>query len=137
MSVTSLKDIYSTVEQIIKKIPNINTFVSDFDYLNREDTKYTAIVLQQVNATRSDYYLTYNFNLGYVDRLLEDRSNELDIQSAGVLILNKIVDQLNGIEDIDVEATSFNYFTQRFLADCAGAYCNLSVSIPIETCISL
>ena len=87
----TLLQIYNLIKDVSLAQPNINTVVQEFLDLNREDTKYSAIVIQQRDHQQtSDDFITYNFYIGYVDRLLSDKSNNIEIQSTGINILNNI-----------------------------------------------
>ena len=75
--------------------PNVNIFVRNFLDLNREDTVYSAVVLQDRDGMRDRIseqdWNTYTFHLGYVDRLTNDEANRDDIFSTGINIINNIV----------------------------------------------
>ena len=82
--------------------PNVNTVVREFLDLNREDTRYSAVVIQDRDGLRDRIveqdWNTYTFHLGYVDRLTFDESNRDDIFSTGINVINNIID-LIGICD--------------------------------------
>ena len=74
----------------------------------------------------------YGLTLYYVDRLLTDGGNEVDVFSNGVETLKNIIRQLEYLDEIvDVtENPTIRLFTetQRMADSCAGAYCRLTVT---------
>lgn len=105
-------------------IYNINgATVLDYPYLF---TSPTDDITVGENTTR------YGLTLYYVDRLLSDSSNEVDIFSTGVETLKNIIRQLELLDEI-VDVTDepiIRLFTetQRMADSCAGAYCRLSIT---------
>jgi len=130
----TLLQVYDIIREYAGDQPNVHKIVTEFEKLNREDTVYSAVVIQQREHSRHENFMTYNFYLGYVDRLNED-NNEIEIHSTGVNVLNNII---NGIKNdyyaVDITAGNFIVFNERFTADCAGVYCGISISVPIEEC---
>ena len=122
--------------------PNVNTFVRNFLDLNREDTVYSSVVLQDRDGLRDRIseqdWNTYTFHLGYVDRLTFDESNRDDIFSTGINIINNIVASIRSTWFPDVEVNiidRFQTFDQRFTASCAGVYVVLAIQVPISECV--
>ena len=122
--------------------PNVNTFVRNFLDLNREDTVYSSVVLQDRDGLRDRIseqdWNTYTFHLGYVDRLTFDESNRDDIFSTGINIINNIVASIRYTWFPDVEVNiidRFQTFDQRFTASCAGVYVVLAIQVPISECV--
>ena len=122
--------------------PNVNTVVREFIDLNREDTKYSAVVIQDRDGTRDRIveqdYITYTWHLGYVDRLTYDESNRDDIFSTGMNVITNI---MNSIRDsyfpiLEVRIIDrFNTFNQRFTASCAGVYVVLAIDVAVSDCV--
>lgn len=121
--------------------PNVNTVVREFVDLNREDTVYSAVVIQdrdgEYDRIVENGYHTYTWHLGYVDRLTYDESNRDDIFSTGINIINNIVNSIRNTYfptlEIDL-VDKFNTFNQRFTASCAGVYVVLSVNVQVSDC---
>ena len=68
-----------------------------------------------------------------VDRLKNDRSNQIEIQSVGIQTLDNIIRTL---EDMGIYAEtgySFQVFNQRFVDECAGVMCRVSLSVPLNS----
>ena len=124
-----------TIEEVAKGIPNVHTVVSAFEDLNREDTVYSAVIIQQQSHTHNDDWMQYNFYIGYADRLVEDGSNELSVQSTAMNTIHSIVRALRNIlSTAEISYSNTNVFTQRFTALCAGAYETVSIILPISEC---
>lgn len=122
--------------------PNVNSVVREFLDLNREDAKYSAVVIQDRDGSRDRIveqdYVTYTWHLGYVDRLTYDESNRDDIISTGINIINNIVNTIrnNWFPELEVSIVDrINTFDQRFTAQCAGVYVVLAVNAQVSDCI--
>lgn len=134
----TLFETYKAIETVANRHPNVNSVVDDFDKLNVETAKYSAIVIQEDIHSRTDDWMTYNFILGYVDRMVDWRGDDVEIHSVAVSALNTIIDTLKKSNQfVDVTSTNYNIFTKRFDAMCAGAYCSLSLTVPISSCTEL
>lgn len=129
----TLLQIINTIKKIALDQPNIHSCVDEFLDLNDVSAKYSAVILQQQTHRRNNDFIQFNFYLGYSDRLNEDKSNEIEIQSTGIQVINSIVSKL---EDLGFDTTmgSYNVFTERFLAETAGVYTELIISIPVGEC---
>ena len=122
--------------------PNVNSVVREFLDLNREDAKYSAVVIQDRDGSRDRIveqdYVTYTWHLGYVDRLTYDESNRDDIISTGINIINNIVNTIRytWFPELEVSIVDrINTFDQRFTAQCAGVYVVLAVNAQVSDCI--
>ena len=122
--------------------PNVNSVVREFLDLNREDAKYSAVVIQDRDGSRDRIveqdYVTYTWHLGYVDRLTYDESNRDDIISTGINIINNIVNTIRNTWFPELEVSiidRFSTFNQRFTAQCAGVYVVLAVNAQVSDCV--
>ena len=84
-----------------------------------------------------DNYTTYQLSLFYIDRLLEDNSNGVDIHSAAVEVLKQIIRKIqksDGVIGISDEY-SINLFTEteKFKDRCNGAYATVEISVVNDT----
>ena len=134
--------ILNTIKDIALAQPNVNSVVREFLDLNREDAKYSAIVIQDRDGSRDRIveqdYVTYTWHLGYVDRLTYDESNRDDIISTGINIINNIVNTIRNTWFPELEVSivdRINTFDQRFTAQCAGVYVVLAVNAQVSDCI--
>lgn len=132
----TLLETVKLIEYIASRQPNINTVVETDDIyeLNTDNyqVRYSAFCLQQQrHVSNIEGFTTFNFNAYYVDRLTEDKSNKIEIQSTGITLLQNIINILNDrIWISDVTVSEFVTFTERFTAECAGVYCTISVTVP-------
>lgn len=128
--------IYQLVEEA-RKEPNLRTFLfHDVYRLNHlPDIRYGALVVETESGQVStpDNFFRFNMILYYVDRLTINKDNMLDAQSTGIDVLHDILVKLP--EEIDVLTSTYRVFDQKFKDDCAGAYVNVTLQVPINyTC---
>ena len=131
-----LLELIETIEDIASNQPNVNQIIRDDIYsLNTlQDIQYSVFCSTQQQHQEDGDFITYNFTLFYVDRLLSDKSNQTEIQSTGISILSNILHRL-GNYDIEVGSHLYQVFHQRFNDECAGVYVNVGLTVPIEyTC---
>lgn len=131
-----IKDLILNVKLLCEQVPNVHTFVcNNITELNAmQNVKYSAMVLTQSQHTQTDEYRNYNFWLFYVDRLTDDKSNEIDIQTAAVEALSSVLQSLSESVYGDISNITYNTFTQKFESLCAGAYATFSVQLPLQLC---
>lgn len=133
----TLKDIYDIVEKFCEKYPNIHRFVDDFEKVNAEDNKYSTVILQQTEhqLQNNSTNITYNFYLGYCDRLTDDYSNKLDVHSTGIDFIYSLRNYLDEVFEINsVEVYTIRTGVQKFIADAGIVYCNIAINVPLSTC---
>lgn len=106
-----------------------------------DDAHYGVVAIIQREHSVSDNIATYRFQLAYIDRLTEDKGNEVDIQSEGVMAISNIVNAL--VEDnADIEMNgdmSFSVFNERFKDECGGVLADVAflTSSPMGICNEL
>ena len=134
----SLFEIKKLIERIADKQPNIHTIIKSGDIYELNtlgDVQYSAFCLTQQPHTEEDGFRTYNFYFFYVDRLLSNGKNKIAVQSTAIEVLSNIINTLKEEEDLDItNMITYNTFTQRFSSECAGAYCYVSITVPISLC---
>jgi len=79
----------------------------------------------------SSFY-TYRFTFFYIDRLTENKSNELEIQSVGIQVLDNVLRQLEESNAIPVGDWQYTTFNQRFLDECAGVFVSVGIEVPVN-----
>ena len=53
-----------------------------YEYLNGStNVKYASVNIDIINSTRNDNLITYSVYLYYVDRLVEDKSNWIEVKT--------------------------------------------------------
>lgn len=83
------------------------------------------------NVDASSTLCKYEFTFFYVDRLNEAESNEVNVQSCGISTITQILASLED-ENIDVSSHSFQVFRERFKDLCAGVFCKVILTVPME-----
>lgn len=130
----TLLELIKAMKVVATNQPSVNMVVeNDIFRLNKiADARYGVFAfLQREHSTSIDSNLiTYAFTLFYVDRLTNDRSNQIEIQSVGIQTLDNIIRQLDDLGISPETDYSFQVFNQRFLDECAGVFCNVSLSVP-------
>lgn len=123
------------IERVAAGQPAVNMIVrNDIFRLNSfSDARYGVFAWTQGRHSGSvDGALqTFSFTFFYVDRLTEDKGNELEVQSVGIDTLGNVLHLLAdaGVIVEDFTVTTFN---QRFLDECAGAFCSVSLQVPAD-----
>lgn len=136
----TLLETINAINAVAGSQPNINTIVRSgnvFD-LNTDNctVRYSAFCLQQEPHVQEGNFIDYRFTLFYVDRLMGDRRNKLEIHSTGIRVLQNIIRGLQELDAVDTsdEQITYTTFTERFASECAGVYCSVRVSSTVEVC---
>lgn len=131
----TLSQLIKTLEIVASNQPSIKMVVRNdiFRLNNKADARYGVFAwLQQQHTTSLDSsFITYAFTLFYVDRLRNDRSNQVEIQSVGIQTLDNIIRKLEELGIYSERTYTFQVFNQRFVDECAGVFCNVSFSVPV------
>lgn len=137
----TLSETIRAIEVVAAAQPAVNMVVrNDIFRLNAaSDARYGVFGWTQGQHAENvgSPVVTYAFTFFYIDRLTEDKSNEVEVQSVGIQTLGNIIRTLDerGLEAGDWTYTTFN---QRFLDECAGVYCTLTLRAPVgATCAEL
>lgn len=129
-----LKKIIYYLVQGAKNQPNLRTvLLHDIYRLNHlPDIRYGAFVIETEQGVHTvpDSLLRFTFTLYYVDRLTINKDNMLDAQSTGIDVLHNIL--VNLPEEIDLISSTYRVFDQKFKDDCAGAYVNVTLDVPVN-----
>ena len=133
--------LYKLVQDVCnlgKAQPNIS-FVSQGDIYqlnHNQDIDYPAFIVTQGTHTGSDYdEEQFTLTLFAVDRLVSDKSNEIDVQSWANDVL---MDVTRKIEEFYIGTVQPGFkiqtFTEKFDSLCAGAYATIAVTIENNDC---
>lgn len=131
----TLVEVIKVIEVIAARQPSVHMIIENdvFRLNEKADARYGVFAWTQgQHSTRVDgNSIDFAFNFFYIDRLKNDRSNQLEIQSVGTQTLDNIIRTLDDI-GIDIENTyTFQVFNQRFADECAGVYVNVILSVPV------
>lgn len=129
----TLLETIKLLEEIASQQPNVNGIVESGDIfdLNKEDfqAKYSAFCVTQNTHTVNELYNVYSFTLFYVDRLTLDKSNKIEIHSTAVEFFSNFIKYvMKNYPDLNWEYGDVTTFTEKFSAECAGAYMTCSIT---------
>ena len=98
-----------------------------YNYLNTGEHKYPCVFLTIESVEEGEVNSqTLNGSLFYVDRLLNDSSNRLMVQTAAISTLKILTGKINDNISGEMEVVSYQPFTEKFADWCAGAFCEFS-----------
>ena len=131
----TLSELIKTIEAVASHQPSIKMVVENdvFRLNSKVDARYGvfAFVQQQHTTSLESNFITYAFTFFYVDRLKNDRSNQIEIQSVGIQTLDNMIRTLDEMGIYSEQSYSFQVFNQRFIDECAGVFCNVYLSVPL------
>ena len=133
--------LYKLVQDVCnlgKAQPNVN-FVTQGDIYqlnHNQDVDYPAFVVTQGTHTGSDYdEEQFTLTLFAVDRLVSDKSNEIDVQSWANSVLLSVIKNIGDFFIGTVQSGfKIQTFTEKFDSLCAGAYVTLAINVDINEC---
>lgn len=128
----TLAQVIDIFEKVAMQQPSINMIVrNDVFRINTSPSlKYGVFAWTQGQHSGSIAGMTsFAFSFFYVDRLKDDLSNQVEVQSAGCETIGNI---LRALEEYDIEVGNYTMqtFNQRFTDECAGVFCNVTLSVP-------
>lgn len=133
----TLRDTIAVIERLAAAEPAVSMIVrNDIFRLNAmPDARYGvfAWTQQQHTIPASGDLLRFSFNLYYVDRLTEDRANELEIQSTAVQVLGNVLRGLPAAGVYMGGDAAIRTFNQRFSDECAGAFATITLEVGADT----
>lgn len=129
----TLYEICQAMQEIAMEQPNINyTGVGDiYDLNDTPNLKYGVFFITQSSHIIGEDTTQFQLTLYYVDRLFQDKSNTLQIQSVGIQLLNNIINQFNyEYSNVNVEFdVNCTTFTHKFSDYCAGVFAQVTVEV--------
>lgn len=134
----TLQETVDSLKSIASQQPNIRTVQegSIYDILcANPSVVYNAFIITQEQHRESEDYNYYSFDLFCVDRLTDDYSNRLQIQSITREVLSRIIRIFCDTHDIDMPddtMLTYNTFTERFTDLTAGTYARVTFQIPVD-----
>lgn len=128
-----------TLYQITNNLLNIARSQHNIGYVGEGDIytlnslpniDYGVFFVTQTNHSQREDTISYTFTLYYVDRLLPDNSNKLQIQSNGIVTLGNIINTLANKYDVEVDyAIQYTTFIQRFQDMCSGVFATVTINV--------
>ena len=149
-----LTEVINCLEMIGLQEPGVQHIVKGgniYDLNTAGDIDYGAFCVTQRTHEVRDGWVTFRFYLFIVDKLFEDGSNKMAVQSQSISSLVDILRKFDGDskvsfdgvpdwylnDEYEYEATmEIHPFTQRFASECAGAYCDFDISFKIDSTCS-
>lgn len=130
---------YYNLLRTLKSLSNTHSLVNDYgegdvyEYMNSGMHKYPCVFMTMQNITSDSESTNYNFTLFYIDRLISDGSNKINVQSIGVQVIKQILSKLFDIyPEIEISSTEYTPFTEKFADDCAGGFCQISLTDELD-----
>ena len=132
------------VVQYIKNIALEHPLVKSFYegdptvYLNSKEIKYGAFILTQTafnNIVKEQGIKKYTFDCTYADRLTEDGSNRLVVQTDGINVIHEVFNYIKGnseTSNVPLPIT-FSTFEQKFADSLAGSFATITLEVEDET----
>lgn len=124
-----------TIQIIANTHPLINEFSEGdvYDYMNSGSHKYPCLFLTITNITTDDDGTTYNFTLFYIDRLLDNNLNKVNVQSTGVNVIKQVLNKMTeSLYEVQINSLEFTPFTEKFADYCGGAFANVSINDALD-----
>lgn len=126
----TLIELIDKLQNIAKNKPNIG-YVGEGDIYSLNslpNIDYGVFFITQDTHTLDENTAYYKLNLFYVDRLTDNESNRLTVQSNGIMAITNIINELVYSENVDIDyPLEFTPFYQRFADECTGVYCTITL----------
>lgn len=132
---------YNFVKQI-KEISLANDIVNEtgegdiYLHLNSGMHKYPCVFLTVQNITFANDIVNVNGTLFYVDRLLDNSANKVEIQSNALTALSQIFDRIAEETVINIRQNTYTPFDEKFADLCAGQFATFQASFPNDVICS-
>lgn len=130
----TLLETIKAIEAVASQQPSVRMIVeNDIFRLNaKADARYGVFAWTQGEHSTSveSSLMAYSFTFFYVDRLRNDLGNQTEVQSVGIQTLDNIIRALDGMGITTETDYSFQVFNQRFLDECAGVFCRVTLHVP-------
>lgn len=128
----TLSETIRLIEIIASHQPSVNMIVQNDIYrLNHcPSAKYGVFgwLQDQHSGDIRNGMNTFAFTFFYVDRLTDDKSNQIEIQSVGFETLSNIIKQLDE-RGLDIESFTYQTFNERFQDLCAGGFARVTINV--------
>ena len=125
----NLQNTLEYIASVAQNHPLINSsFVGSIYELNSNtNTKYAVFAVEDIDVTKQNNTLLYNCYLYVVDRVMNDESNTIAVQTMAVNTLQEIINYIEGYsQSLQVYGSYIiTPIRQKFSDECAGAYVQL------------
>ena len=125
----NLQNTLEYISSIAQNHPLINSSYvgSIYDLNSNTNTKYAVFAVEDIDVTKQNNTLLYNCYLYVVDRVMNDESNTVAVQTMAVNTLQEIINYIEGYsKSLEVYGSYIiTPIRQKFSDECAGAYVQL------------
>ena len=110
-----------------------------YDINNNEVRDYALLFFSPTGThTSTTNYTTYSVTMFYMDRLSDDNSNDIQIFSAGIEVLKRIVKDIENLDDVlsvsdEINLNNFTE-TEKMTDRVAGAYATFDITVANDNC---
>lgn len=133
----TLQQVIKAIEAVAASQPSVNMIVENdiFRLNSKSDARYGVFgwTQGQHSASSNSSFINFAFTFFYVDRVKNDMSNQIEVQSVGIQTLDNIIRDLDEKNICVTSSYNFQTFNQRFLDECAGVFCNVSFQVPVTS----
>lgn len=137
---TTLKRVVFALNAIAEAEPSVrHTNLADIAVLNEDPSiKYGAFVVTplRIQTDIARGYAYYSLILYYADRLTTDEANRVDVQTAGEIVLNDVLNGFAEMAKCSLPSFAITPFSQKFKDLCAGAYTEVTIGLPLSSCFA-
>ena len=125
----NLQNTLEYIASVAQNHPLINSSYvgSIYDLNSNTNTKYAVFAVEDIDVTKQNNSLIYNCYLYVVDRVMNDESNTIAVQTMAVNTLQEIINYIEGYsQSLEVYGSYIiTPIRQKFSDECAGAYVQL------------
>ena len=125
----NLQNTLEYIASVAQNHPLINSSYvgSIYDLNSNTNTKYAVFAVEDIDVTKQNHTLLYNCYLYVVDRVMNDESNTIAVQTMAVNTLQEIINYIEGYsQSLEVYGSYIiTPIRQKFSDECAGAYVQL------------
>lgn len=130
----TLREVIRAIEAVAIAQPGVGMVVRNNIFrLNAcPDARYAVFgwTQGQHSGSAANDLMSWRFTFFYIDRLIENGRNELEVQSTGIEVLRNVLRQLADM-GITADSWTFDTFNQRFADECAGVFCGVTLYAPV------
>lgn len=137
----TLNNLLDMLAKFAKDHAQINAFGrGPTDDMTLKDQLYPAMWVALLPSTYSEKAMNHRMAIIFYDRLKEDKSNEVEVQSDMLSVGMDLVAFLKDNPDFDINISgdpSINYFTERFTDFCSGVEMTITIKDPkpLDRCV--
>lgn len=134
-----LNEIYNTIKNYALMTQGVEsaTIGQVYTIWNSLHMRYGAFNAILNYVTFADNNAELHFTFYYGDKVANDSSNVFDIQTTGFNVMRNVISHLINEYELDGFDTLQIYpFTQKFADTLAGAYCDVTIYMPIDYCFN-